>query len=400
MNNRPLWWDTVSEADFRSGSAAPTHAVPDHARVAIIGGGIIGLACAHYLAATGMEGIVVLERGQLMHEASAANGGGLWHNEQSPEATALHRLGALSLKLTREFAEQADGDLEYRRHGVLRLALSEAESTALQSEVEAGRAVGLAVEWVDAETARTLEPALEPGRIYGGAFYPEEGHINPARLGAAYARSALGKGVRLITGANVRGFEGLDHVTRLFTDEGTLDVTHVVVTTGAWAAEFAPFVRLDIPIVPARGQLVATASLPPVLNHAIVGAHCLLQTAAGHVVSGGTVEFDGFDSKPRPEVAEGIWNEAQALVPALRGVELSHSWARLRPHTPDALPLLGFCDAEQRNLIAAGHYKNGLLLAALTGKVVADLLTRGETTCPLEAVRPDRFAGGNGPNAG
>jgi glycine oxidase len=393
ISDRPFWLDTVSEADFHLPGQASVPELPTHARTAIIGGGIVGLACAHYLAAAGAEGVLLLERGKLLHEASAANGGGLWPAEQAPGVGPFYDLARASLDLLLRFAGEADGELELREHGVLALACSEDEAEALRARTDARREAGLAVEWLPPAEARALEPEVDPQQVHGAAWYPEDRHVNPARLGAAFARSALRGGVRIFPGVAVRGFEKLDHVTRLFTGEGMLDVAHVVVTTGAWAKEFSQFLGLTVPVEPAKGQLVATAPLPPLLRHAVIGTHGVLQTAGGNILSGGTVEHVGFDTEPRAEVRERIWERAQALVPALRGVPLTHSWARFRPHTPDGLPLIGFCDPEQRHLMAAGHFKNGLLLSAVSGRIVADLLTRGDTLFPLAGVDPRRFSG-------
>jgi glycine oxidase len=390
VSPRPFWLDTVSEADFRLPRVAASDPRP-RAAVAVIGGGIVGLACAHYLAAAGVEDVLVLERGRLLHEASAANGGGLWPGEQAPGPGVFHELGKTSHDLIRDFSREADADLEYRRNGVLELARSEEQAPVLRERVRERQAGGLRVEWLEPGEVLAEEPALNPACVFGAGLYPGDGHINPARLGAAFARSAQRLGARIVTDVAVQRIEVLDDRTRLHTSRGAVEAERVVVTAGPWTDELCRCFGLEMPIQPAKGQLVATAPLPPLLRRPVMGGFGVLQTLAGNVLSGGSVEFSGFDAEPREALREEIWEAAGELVPALRGVPLTHSWARFRPHTPDELPLVGFCDAGRRHVVAAGHYKNGLLLSAVTGRIVTDLLTRGGTSLPVAGLEPDRF---------
>lgn len=390
ISHRPFWLDTVSEADFTPPGCRLRGELPEQARVVIIGGGIVGLACAYYLGLADLEGVLLIERGDLLSEASGANGGGLWPGEQAPGAGTFHTLGRISQQLIAELA--GSEALEYRRNGVLVLARSSAEAETLRADTERRRKEGLGVEWLTAEETCRLEPELAPDQVHGAARYVEDGHINPARLGAAFARWAQQREVRIRTGVTVHGIEEVDHVTRVFTDRGTLSCAHLVVTPGAWARDWEQFLRLSIPVEPARGQLVATAPQPPRVRHAIMSRFGLLQTAAGNIISGGTVEFAGFQGEPSERTREEIWEDTQVLVPALRGVPQTHSWTRFRPHTPDGLPLVGFCGKHDRHVIAAGHFRNGLLLSAVTGKMVADLITRGHTHYPVGPLDPHRFA--------
>lgn len=196
---------------------------------------------------------------------------------------------------------------------------------------------------------------------WSALWYAEDRHVNPAKLGAAFARSARRRGVTLHTGVEVKALLAGHGGAHVETNRGTLVAEHVVVTAGAWASRFEAFLGVTVPVVPAKGQLVATAPAPALLRHSVMGAHGLLQTARGNVISGGTVQFAGFDYQAEAGVRDAIWEEARRLCPALASGSLTHSWARFRPHTPDELPLIGFCGEERRHLVAAGHFKNGLL---------------------------------------
>lgn len=390
VSQRPFWLDSISEADFTLPGGSLQGVLPDRARVVIIGGGVIGLACAYYLAQADFEGVLLLEKGDLLHQASGANGGGIWPGEEAPGGGVFHDLGRASQKLIEGLASEVD--LQYRRNGVLSLARNRSEAEVLRADTERRAREGLEVEWIEPAEIARLEPNLNPAEYSGAARYARDGHLHPGRLGAHLAREAQRGEVTVRTGVTVHGIEEGDHTTRVFTDQGSVICSHLIVTTGAWASDWEAFLGIRIPVEPAKGQLVATPVQPPLLSHAIMSRYGMFQTVEGHILAGGTIEYVGFDPEPSGKIVEAIWDDVQTLVPALRGVPLTHSWARFRPHTPDGLPLVGRCGRDDRHLIATGHFRNGLLLSAVTGKIVADLLTRGDTRYPIAALAPGRFA--------
>ena len=394
LSDRPIGLDTVTEDDFRIAGRPCETSLPSGARVVILGGGLIGLGCAHYLGAAGLGRgeTILLERGELLGEASSGNGGGVWASQMAPGAGAFHDLARASQSLLADFAAGADLDVEYRRQGVLVPARNPEDAEPLREDVRERRDAGLAVDWLDAEEVRRLEPNLDPGRLWGAMRYPDDSHVNPARLGAALARSAQRGGVRIHPGTAVREIVRAGTRALLVTDRGSLEADHVIVAAGPWAAEWADFLEIQVPVVPAKGELLAFAPLPPLLRHAVMSTYGLLQTACGNIISGGTVEFAGWDREPSASSRDRILADARELLPALREASPTHFWARFRPHTPDGLPLVGFCGPDRRHLIAAGHYRNGVLLAAITGRIVADLLTQGSTNFDLTALDPCRFS--------
>lgn len=397
ISHRPYWLDTVSEADYFPAELSRPRELPRRAQVAILGGGLIGLSCARELTRMGAKDIVVLERGELLGEASGGNGGGLWPNEMAYGAGPFHTLGTRSLSMLRRYAAECETDLQHRRCGVLGLVRTEADLPARYAEYEQRRDAGLTVEWLDREAVLAEEPALAPAEVHGALWYPEDDHINPAKLGAAYAVDAQRGGARVLTGLPVRGWEDQDHLLRLFTDDGSIDAAHVVVTAGSWASDFQDFLCVKVPVTPVRGQLLAASGAPTdLLRHAMFRPFGVIQNVGGTITTGGTVEHVGFDATPDRQVAAGIWDNALRLVPAMKAATVTHHWARFRPHTPDELPVIGPC-RDDRRLVAGGHYRNGLLLAPITGRIIAEMILHGEcTSVPPEliaAVDPRRFVG-------
>jgi glycine oxidase len=200
----------------------------------------------------------------------------------------------------------------------------------------------------------------------------------------------------MITSAPVRAWRTGRSTTSLTTDRGSIEARTVLVTAGAWTPEFENHLQIHCPIVPVRGQMVASTPVPKLLNGPVMRPHTYLQSTDGRFIGGGTMESAGFNRDPNPELERQIWAEACRLLPALRDARITHSWARHRPGTRDQLPLVGFCGPGGRHLVAAGHYKNGVLLACVTGKVISELVTRGHTRFEVDGWSPHRFLPGNG----
>lgn len=390
-HNRPVWEEAVPPIAYEEFAC---ERLPARCRVAVIGGGVIGLACAYSLARAGLgPEVVLLERGRFMEAASGGNGGGLWPAAGGEGNLAFCRLASHGLQLLEELARTGEFDLELRRNGVLAPAWSPGQADELQREVAAVAEARLPATWLSPAKLAEVEPVLACEEVYGAAHFPADAHANPAAVGLAFARGAQAAGAHLCCRVEVAGFEEHSHTTHLFTSAGMLDAAHVVVAAGPWTPALSALLRLEVPIRPARGQLIAYPVQPPLLHNSIRGPCSVLQLAGGRVVAGGNVELDEWGTEPDPQVSAEFHREASRILPPLAQCAPTHSWARLRPHTPDGLPLVGRCGSGERHFVAAGHHRNGLLLSAITGSIVTDLLLRGESDHPLEALRPDRFAG-------
>jgi glycine oxidase len=168
-----------------------------------------------------------------------------------------------------------------------------------------------------------------------------------------------------------------------------------VAAAGPWVPALAAEAGIEIPIVPVRGQLVATEPQAPLLRASVIDAWGgSRQIVGGRVVGGGTVEHAGFDTDPTEANFDKITRGLATTVPALAGAQITHTWARLRPGTPDGLPILGPIPGWENALVAAGHYRNGVLLAAITGQLIAEQILDGRPSVPLDALSITRFMTG------
>jgi len=174
------------------------------------------------------------------------------------------------------------------------------------------------------------------------------------------------------------------------TRAGKTPAAHVVLAAGVWAPQIAGLPR-PLPVEPVRGQMAATAW--PAGTPAAVFYHDqgYVLSRGGDALLGSTMEHAGFECRVTNEGLAQIFRGAVRLLPALLNQAVQRMWAGLRPVTPDGRPIVGPDPDVERLWYAAGHGRSGILLAALTGEIIADLVTKGETDVDISALRVDRL---------
>ncbi|HYM11043.1 MAG TPA: FAD-dependent oxidoreductase, partial [Bryobacterales bacterium] len=309
-----IWFQTLAQ-DQRLLLEA-SDALPKTAEVAIVGSGMSGLAIAYYLLASGVSSICLLDRDTAVGEASGANAGGLWFAQQSAELGPLTPLAKASSRLYDELAAQPGWNFDLRRTGLLELLARKQDFPEAAGRVEAVRSAGFRAERIGGPELRRLEPALGlHGGPAGAIFYPDEGQLHPAKLGAALVRHLKANHVRFSFHTEVARIGA----SRLETSRGPLDAGTVVITAGSWTPLVTRTLGWTPPIKPMRGQLLATPPRPPFLHHTIIGEHFYYwQLTEGHVAGGGTVEDVGFERGTNPADLARIRAEMDTLFPELR----------------------------------------------------------------------------------
>jgi glycine oxidase len=361
--------------------------------VVIVGGGVIGCAAAYHLAGAGAS-VTLVERGELAGEASGAAAGLLVPPVEAVPTGAYRDLclaGAAAYPSLVETLESETGiDVQYLESGILLPARSEPHARAVRAL--AGRdALGVPLEWVEGEPLRQLEPALRDG-LLGAGYSPRGRHVNPGLLTQALARAAerLGARLRLATGVS-RFLTSGGRVAGLRTSGGEkIQADHVVLAAGPWTGRLARRLGAGVPTRPIRGQMLAYRT--GAIRHAVWGeSGYLVPKAGGFLFAGATVEDVGFRPRTTARALAGLRRMASALVPALRHAEIASAWAGLRPGSPDGRPIIGPLPGWSNVIVATGHFRNGILLGPITGRLVAQLLTTGETEQPLAPFSAERF---------
>ncbi len=362
------------------------------ADVVVVGGGVIGCAVAWALARDGAS-VTLLEQRELACEASGAAAGMLLPYGESAGAGVFQRWGCEALarlpEVCAELRERSGVDPELEASGALYVARDAAAARALDARREAFPDGGL--ESLDAAAARDLVPRLAP-EVRAALWSPREGHVRSPQLALAYAGTAEMLGAQVVRGATVHGLvrEG-ERVCGVETSLGRRSSAAVVVCAGAWAPELVP---MPLPIRPVRGQIVALDDASPRLRSILVeGATYLVPKRDGSLVLGATEEEAGYERRATPEGVAGLLAAGCSLVPDLGGTGFRGAWAGLRPATPDRLPAVGPVPGAPGLFVAAGHFRNGVLLSPVTGALIAAQVLGKSSPGWLEAFSPARFAG-------
>ena len=363
----------------------------------IVGGGIIGGSIAYELAQRKMR-VAVLDRQELMSEASWAAAGMLSPAPDSPAAIPLVPLGRASLALYPNFIEaleEASGRRTgFRTDGAIEILSHGDPERELSTLVALYRGLGLACEPIPVAEMQATEPSL--GRnARAAALLPEECSVDPRALASALLVAAASVGVTLSPVVNVisLALEGRKCVGVVTSRGEILRAPHVVLAAGCWSSqipEVAPYAQVH----PVRGQMLA-------LRHFGARIRRALRSERGYIVPrnlespqtlvlGSTLENAGYEKRVTAGGVEKILSVATDLVPELSQAELIDTWSGLRPGTPDQLPILGEAGIEGL-VFATGHYRSGILLAPITAKLVGEWITERRTSLDWEAFSPLRF---------
>ena len=319
--------------------------------VVVVGSGIIGCAIARELAVRGVACAVVDDR-PIGGGATQASAGILAPHVEAHAGGPLLDLGVRSLELYDDW-----------------IAAVRRES-------------GIAVEYRRIGT-------LETGMSREDRVVPEHGYVAAAQLTAALAQVAESRGT-VFHRARVARVEQQAAFLRVITTTAAFDARQVVLAAGAWtnAIDGVP----TPPMRPVRGQLLQLVWTGPPLATIVWGPDCyVVPRLDGSILVGATVEDAGFDERTTEAGIGGLLNAVHALLPATTTARLIEARVGLRPATPDELPVIGQ-DPDVPGLIhASGHYRNGVLLAPITAKLIGDLIVEGREDPALRAFRADRF---------
>jgi len=360
-------------------------------KVVIIGGGIVGCGCGHFLACAGAH-VTILEQRFLASEASGANAGLLALGVlDSPEVTLLYRE---SRRLIQEELARETGTFEYVQGGMLFVILDERDLRALEMRAEELRAAGIDCRTLTREELVHQEPILSPG-MSGGLYVPRTGHFNPFLLTHRLARSVLDRGGNIFAGVRALSIDKDEKGFSVRTDGETFRADAVVLATGWEAGELAQPLGIVLPVVPARGQIIITEPLGPLTQKVIITPHDMYmrQTVSGTCQIGSHTEFVGPIKDVTLAKLREYTKDMTRIIPFFRKVRMLRAYAGLRPLTPDAMPIVGEAPGIEGLILACGHSRTGASLSAVTGKIVSELLLKGGASLDISPWSLDRFGG-------
>ncbi len=344
--------------------------------IIIIGGGIIGLSLAIELRKRG-AGVLVVERGEPGREASSAAGGMLVDGGfETP--VGLRPLASASARMYPEFAHEVEFEsgvrVDLREHGAIVFAGEPAHDSS----------TGQLLSHTD---IKELEPELAPQPQ--PALYLKERWLDPRALAEAAWKTAKRRGVDFSSGdpatiVNIADGRALGVTTAKTSFHGS----KIINCAGAWSGQIGPH---TFPTRPVKGQMLCLA-MPKrdLIKHVVRSDVYLIPRSDGRLLVGATVEEAGFDKRTDPATLQSQLRKATALVPKLAEAKILEDWAGLRPGTPDNLPILG-ATATPGYYVATGHFRDGILLAPITARVMADLVEGRDPGYDLSPFSPSRF---------
>jgi glycine oxidase len=364
--------------------------------VLIIGGGVIGLSIARSLRRLGISKITVLERGKSGQESSFAAAGMLAPNAETEEADEFTEFCAKSLSLYSDFAgelfDETGVDIELDKNGTLYLAFSENDSEEIRHRYKWQKRAGLQVELLTAQETRRAEPFVSPD-VRESLFFPNDWQVENRRLLSALRRYAELNDIKIFENVEIANLiiENKKAVGAATETEKYFGET-VVIATGAWTS----LIKADgfaLPSVkPIRGQMMSFQTAKRLFNKVIYSPRgYIVPRADGRILVGATVEDVGFDKTLTDVGIEFLRETALEISPSLGNLEISEKWAGLRPASIDGLPILGATPEIGNAIIATAHYRNGILLAPITAKIIAEKIAANIESRYLEIFSSRRF---------
>ena len=364
--------------------------------VVIVGSGVIGLACARALARAGVVATVV-DGGAHGREASIAAAGILGAGSESTEDTPLLRLSLEALSewpsTVAALGRESRRTIDMRSEGSLLLGFDGADTAALDARGRVHRGAGLASRLLTGDEVRRLEPRVSPRAV--AALHVPEARIDNPTLHAAYEEACRVLGV--VTRSGAQATEIVDvggRVAGVRVGDATLPADAVVIAAGAWSDALAATAGVRLPNRPIKGQLVRVEAPDGFLSHVVKRglAYAVPHTGRG-LVLGTTSEDAGFDRGLSTTIEADVRRAAEELVVGLGSRPVLETWMGFRPRLDDGLPAIGPVASRPGLFLATGHYRNGILLAEITGTLVARAVL-GDLDPRLAPFSPDRFAGG------
>jgi glycine oxidase len=360
----------------------------EHPDILVLGGGVIGLTTAYFLAGEGVR-VALLDGGDFGQQASWAGAGIIPPGNPEKAPTPFDRLRAHSSTmypaLSRQLREETGLDNGYVVCGGLELL------DDIEVADDEWRSEGIVFQELDRRSLHQLQPELAPGlsRAY---HLPDMAQVRNPRHIKALLAGCRARGVDLHPNCAARSLmlRG-SHLEAVETDQGRLTAGRYLLATGAWTDPLLAQAGWQPGIRPVRGQIAllntGEPGVRPVLLH---GKRYIVPRIDGRVLVGATEEDAGFDARPTAGAIADLLTFAASLVPMLAEAPLERCWAGLRPGSPDGMPFLGEVPGCANLYVAAGHFRAGIQLSPATGLVMTELLLGRPTTIPLDTFRLDR----------
>lgn len=365
----------------------------------IVGGGVIGASIAYHLAKSGMRDIVVAERDRLGSGSTSKNAGGI-RMQFSSEINV--RLSQRSIPRFEAFGEEMGIDPAFHQVGYLFLITEESQVEPFERSLELWKRLGVPAQRLDGEGVARLMPEIVLDDVRFATFCAKDGHADPNSILQGYVTRARSLGVRFMEEAPVSRIDtAARRVTGAQVGSEAIATPLVIDAAGAWAAEVARLVGVELPIRPLRRQIFLTEPVPgldrefPLTIEFSSGLY--MHRESGGVLLGMADPNDppGFDESVNWDFLPTVVERAMARMPVLEQASIRTAWGGLYEDTPDKHPIIGGVDGVDGFICCAGFSGHGVMHAPAAGELVAELITMGGTSLDLAPLSASRFASGD-----
>ncbi len=382
-----------------------------HCDVLIIGGGIIGCSIAYYTSKYGRD-VTIIEKGEFVSGTSSRCDGNILAIDKDPRFDS--QMSLVSQKLVTDLSEELEHSFEYRAPGSILVCESDEEMEAAQQWVNRQKEAGLPFRMLDRQDIREESPFFADD-LLGGLECATDSTVNPYLLAFSLLTESKKFGTKAFNHTEVKEIKiDIDGSFIVETTNGTFTAKQVVNAAGVWAPKIGQMLDVNIPIEPRKGHIIVASRQQHVGCRKVMEFGYLISKFGGkrkvdaltekygvalvfeptesqNFLIGSSREFVGFHTKINNEVIKCIANRAIRFYPKMADMMVIRSYAGLRPWTEDHLPIISRVEHIPNYFIAAGHEGDGISLAAVTGKVIEELLNDKETIIPIEQLRLSRF---------
>lgn len=382
-----------------------------HCDVLIIGGGIIGCSIAYYTSKYGRD-VTIIEKGEFVSGTSSRCDGNILAIDKDPGFDS--QMSLVSQKLVTDLSEELEHSFEYRAPGSILVCESDEEMEAAQQWVNRQKEAGLPFRMLDRQDIREESPFFADD-LLGGLECATDSTVNPYLLAFSLLAESKKYGTKAFNLTEIKEMKrDIDGSFIVETTNGTFNAKQVVNAAGVWAPKIGKMLDVNIPIEPRKGHIIVASRQEHVGCRKVMEFGYLISKFGGkrkvdaltekygvalvfeptesqNFLIGSSREFVGFHTRINNEVIKCIANRAIRFYPKMADMMVIRSYAGLRPWTEDHLPIISRVEHIPNYFIAAGHEGDGISLAAVTGKVVEELLNEKETIIPIEPLRLSRF---------
>ena len=344
----------------------------------IIGGGVNGCSIAFQLGKRGYK-TAIIEKNTIGAESSGAAAGMLGAQAEFGTNDVYFQYACKSRELfpelMHELEEVTGMRAGYKENGMLKVACTHKETYQLRQMEKMQKQAKQEVHWLSKQDVQKLEPQLSE-KIQGALYIPNDGQVRADELTIALSRAALNKGADLYEFTEALSLiKDDDRVKGVKIDRGNLYANEVIIAAGVWSDRFVE----GLPMIPVKGEILSVRMENMPMNRTLHAANFYIVPKAGGSIYIGATETEGaFDKKVRAHSIQSLLEKAHTLVPELESAEFEGAWSGVRPQTVDGMPYIG--RGEKEGLwLATGHFRNGILLSAITGEWMASLIA-GEST--------------------